>query len=607
MTRPWLIASLLIGGLAVIAGVSQLASFDLFWHLKIGQIAVEQHTSLPRDIFSIHFEGQPWLYKDLGADLLLYLGYHTFGPAWLALLKTMAAAAIGVALVVLGRSVKASPTVVLLGVALALGVVASRLVARPLLFSLIGFPLMLTALHRVRERGSSTEVKTLIRVWLVPVLLQWAWVCLHRAAMLGYVLMATVCLEQVVGYLVRRRPSMRLWFPLQTSKQGIAVGCSALVSAVALGFVNPSGGHFFATSINVAASEMLRRYVSEWAVLTPAEILLEFPLVALLFGLAVIALVGQVLPAARRAAGRSTVGFAQAGLLVLFAVLSLTDGVRWFVYLSIQAAVILVQTSPIWTVALPAGVLRRRPRGLLLLIAVVGALLIFTFKHRPWGWAEQPDRFPAGAVAFARQHGLGRAVINGFHLGGYLIWSLGPQTKVLIDGRTDTVYPPSFTEAVIRSQTDPAFFARRFSGAADWVVASNIPGELSHAFLSEDPEWMLVYWSEPAVIYVKRRAYPSLVAERFQWIDPARIDFSVAQVVQHYSTDPAILKHLRHELSRMYRASPKSLRANTALAVYCHLRGPKFWPERDQLLSFLQLHYGHHPAVAELTRRFTGS
>src|SRR5258708_17427209 len=52
------------------------------------------------------------------------------------------------------------------------------------------------------------------------------------------------------------------------------------------------------------------------------------------------------------------------------------------------------------------------------------------------GWWHSAEwRFPAGAATFLQQHHVSGRLFNIYGAGGYLIWRLWPQEKVMIDGR----------------------------------------------------------------------------------------------------------------------------------------------------------------------------
>jgi hypothetical protein len=177
---------------------------------------------------------------------------------------------------------------------------------------------------------------------------------------------------------------------------------------------------------------------------------------------------------------------------------------------------------------------------------------------------------------------------------------------VLVDGRNDTVYPPAFVARCFRAEWDPVTFAamRREDGAT-WVVARNQPGDSSHLYLAADPEWAMVYWSEPAVVWVKRAAWPGLDAHAFRFVSPAAVDAAVFGAVTRSNGDVATLAAIEREVHRLVAASPTSVRANVAQVVFYHALGPGARPQRDAALARLQALAGDQPVVRELAERLS--
>ena len=74
---------------ALLAGTSAIGGWDIWWHLKTGELALERCSVLPFDEFSLTHQGDPWVYKDLGADIVFDLLYRLGGQWGLALFKLL--------------------------------------------------------------------------------------------------------------------------------------------------------------------------------------------------------------------------------------------------------------------------------------------------------------------------------------------------------------------------------------------------------------------------------------------------------------------------------------------------------------------------------------
>ena len=605
MRNSWITTVLFLGAYALVAGLGKTGGFDIWWHMKIGRSALETFSTLPRDIFSIYFTGKPWPYKDLISDIILYAGFGAFSFAWFAMLKTLTALCFPAALFLADGRKNAGPAALLVCGALAIAAIQYRIVERPLLFSLMLFPLMLAALRHARVLASSADANALTRSILPAVGLQWLWVCLHRGAMVGYFLFFVFLAEILCAFIFCRKGKNEFLFGPRPGTHGLIAAAAGFVASVVLGLLNPSTVHFFSSSFNVASSETLHKYISEWARLSPLEIMNNFPLVAIVSTLAFIAWIYRFIVSARRRNKNPSVTVFHAVCLGVFAWLGINEGVRWFPYLCFFSVFVIFLVINEFELALseskPAKTV---PLSGSLTAGVLMAVLVVSQNHDDFGPGKMENRYPEGAVEFARRHDLGKTVVNVLHMGGYLIWEMGPETKVLIDGRSDQIYPEDFMLMAIRARSDPStFHEMRKTDGADWVMASNDPSSGSHHFLFSDPGWMLVYWSDSAVIYARRDAYAHLDSYRIRLINPLSVDASVVNALTKNPGNTEVRKQLEKELQRMIEASPESLRANAGMVLYYHFLGPGYRQKRDLKMKHLLSLYPHHPSVKELAHR----
>jgi hypothetical protein len=533
---------------------------DLWWHLATGRAAWAGRTTLPVDLFSFSFAGAPWRYKDLVADVMLW-GLFAHGGFW-ALLALRLGCAAAMALGWRLLSKEALPLVVATGLALLLVPWADR----PNHLSLALFPTVLALLER-RRFG-----------WLV--LVSWLWIVLHRAALLGYVLVAARALDLAIARVCARRPRLSIVMGEPPSGRLVAIACVAACAAPLVGLVNPAGRAAFSSAVDVAGSEVLRVYIAEWKRLGLAALLNRNGLLALATAIAIVAR----LVVAVRTGRRARITAWHLGLVALFAFLA-TRSVRWLPYLDLSCALALL--------LLLDGV---RLRAATALASVTALTLAFVGRHgAPFALGEDTSLQPVGAVDFARAHGLVGPLMHSYEFGGYLLYR---GVRVLVDGRLDQVYPPALVGEFIRAERNPAVRARLPVGDATWAIGSNNEARWTHRDLFRDPAWAEVYWSDAASVYVKRAAHPELAGFAYAVIDPAAPELAAANAVR--SGDRARISGARNELRRMLAESPTSVRANRALAVWFHLLGRPI--ERDTVMRALP-----PDEARELQRRFTSS
>jgi hypothetical protein len=541
---------------------------DLWWHLATGRAALATRSTLPVDPFSFSFAGAPWRYKDLVADVGLWTLFAHGGFGALLALRLLCAAAIALGFRML--SARALPIVVALGASLLLIPWADR----PNLLSLALFPTVLALLER-RRFG-----------WLVLVL--WLWIVLHRAALLGFVLLGARALELAIAALVARRPRLSILAGEPPSRRTLVAALVAATLAPLVGLINPSGRAAFSSAVDVAGSDMLRMYIAEWKQLGPAALTNWSGALA---AVTTIAIVARLVVAVRRHE-RARVDGWHLSLVLLFAALAMRS-VRWLPYLDLSCALALL-------LLVDEARLRSLRAATALATATLLTLAFVARRGAPFALGEDRSLVPAGAVEFARAHGLDGPVLHSYEFGGYLLFH---GARVLVDGRLDQLYPPAFVATCIQAERDPSLLARLPLDGVDWAVGSNGDTRFTHRYLYRDPAWAEVYWSDAASVYVRRDRHPELAPLAFRAIDPAAPEQSAADAVR--SGDPARLAAARDELSRMVAASPTSVRANGALAIYFHLLGRT--AERDTVMKLLHAVAPAHPAVRALDRRFTSA
>jgi hypothetical protein len=113
--------------------------------------------------------------------------------------------------------------------------------------------------------------------------------------------------------------------------------------------------------------------------------------------------------------------------------------------------------------------------------------------------------YPVAAVDYLRQHPHPKGMFNDYFYGGYLIWQLGPQHKVFIDGRGD-LYEYS---GVFQDYVDISHLKRNaLSLLNKYGIQSCLTdrkGPLA-TLLAASPDWKQDYADDLSVIFVRSRA-----------------------------------------------------------------------------------------------------
>lgn len=230
--EPWRRALLVsLPALAFLLGCSPMADFDVWWHLRTGQLILETG-AVPRiDLFAYANADRPWidvhwLYQ-VGAALLYKLG----GVSALVLLKAAAGAGI-VGLSMLSRRPDHRAWPLALAWLPGVLMLSGRLSERPELVSLALVATYLVVLSRAPQASRW--------LWLLPAL-QTLWVNCHGFFVMGPLLLLAYATEWGVDRL--RAPAVEVERPPPKTFAGVA-------AATLLGcFVNPYGAKAIALSI----------------------------------------------------------------------------------------------------------------------------------------------------------------------------------------------------------------------------------------------------------------------------------------------------------------------------------------------------------------------
>jgi len=109
---------------------------------------------------------------------------------------------------------------------------------------------------------------------------------------------------------------------------------------------------------------------------------------------------------------------------------------------------------------------------------------------------------PVGAVAFMQQHDLNGNILSELNWGQYLLWHLGPRSKVFIDGRTHLVYSPKILHDYLEFQSglvSADAIARQYP--IDFILIA--PSAAPFKMLAASPHWKLIYRDRVSVLFAR--------------------------------------------------------------------------------------------------------
>ena len=385
-----------MGGIVAIASAFlPVGDPDAFWHLALGREALASGPP--------HIEAYSWTAANTPVQsdqwlgqLVLALGYESFGWKGVAMVRALAGGATIALTAFVALGERARPLVAILATLPALLLLRGVWTERPQLLALVAFAAAVVLL-RAALRGQARALWTCVPLFLV-------WANVHGSYALGLAMLAPVALW------LRRRDAL------------LALAASAIAT-----LLTPAGPG----ALTAPAEHFLRppRYIQEWAVpelITPAGLVLAVTLAAVL----VTALHG-------RAGGR------EALILVPVAFVALTAA-RHAAFLGIAAAPFLAAHGPgaLRGIAENVGIrqLAFGPAGTSRIVTPVSvAIAVLSIAGTAIVAPTQPDlrAYPVAALPALRA---GPGLLNEYDWGGFLIW-YAPATKVFIDGRLSPYVP----------------------------------------------------------------------------------------------------------------------------------------------------------------------
>jgi len=235
--------------LAFAVSFTALDDFDVFWHLKCGELFIKKFAIFHEDIFSYTVAGAPWVDGYLPAQALLYMGWLLGGPAGVvALGSLLSAGSYGLALLISRRGSREG-----FGAALAASIPAvylafNALVPRPALLSPTFALVTLWLLEDHRLRGGRRIY------WLLPLTTLWA--NCHPGFVTGPVITAIYITGQVLG----DRPVDQPDGP-EPHRARLDL---LLIGQVIATLVNPYGPLIYLYAVQVPAFSEMNKSIVEW-------------------------------------------------------------------------------------------------------------------------------------------------------------------------------------------------------------------------------------------------------------------------------------------------------------------------------------------------------
>jgi hypothetical protein len=460
----------------------RLGDGDFWFHLKTGELVVQNHFIPRTEPFSFTHFGRPWVAHGWLSGVVFYLLYSAGGFNVLILSFGLL---VTFAFWILFRRIEAHPVIAGAAVFLCFLTVLTNVGARPRVFTLLLSIVFLWILNRYTENGNGKAIW-----WLVPLMVVWA--NLHGGFLIGFALIGITIVGEVLDGLYNDGKLGPRWPKIRTLTL-VLVGC------LLAGLLNPYGTRLYTFPLQVVSSKVFSQIVIDWMAPNFQEKELR-PFLALLF----LTITSLVL-APKRARPSELILL----LATLYASLTAQRNILIF---SIVATPLLAKYLQSWldSTALGKRIIKApatdvsRGAPVLIILALL-PLIVLAIKLKQTVFVptrEQITDVPVQAVEYLKQNQITGNTFTEVNIwGGYLIWAL-PSNPVYIDGRD--VYPDTFVKE----------FVDMVNGIADWRVPFNRygvkvaivrPGLILARELSESVEWQQVFQDQTTIVFVRKQ------------------------------------------------------------------------------------------------------
>jgi tetratricopeptide (TPR) repeat protein len=477
-------------------------SFDIWWHLRTGQLIVEQLRIPTADPFSYTATDHPWVTHEWLSEVIFYGLFRLGGGDLLVIFKACAAALavfLGAAAALVGGSARQRWPALALGVLLAAPLISTRAFVRPHLLTAVMLGATLLLLRLTTVSGHSPWP------WLlVPLFVLWA--NIHSGFILGILLVILYWTGELfsatnTSAMSSRRSLWRSRGPL-------------LLLVLLATLINPHHIRAFLYPLKLIFRPEVRGSIAELQSVFQPVFQGALFRKALVF---VVALLATLVVTERR---RLDWSLLLPCLIFLVLALRSVRGLTEFAVL-VPAAVGLhgralgkrsstAMATSVAVIILAAGVAAG---------ALSRGIPMGPEETRRVGLGFNPVNRPTGAVRFLQQTSPRGRIFNVMAFGGYLIYQLWPERQVYVDGRLD-VYPPEFLDRYRKMMDtgdgwqEQVFQYDITTALVDYGEDPTARGDL-RARLRQDPEWVCVFFGDNALIYIRKGSGNDHILDRY--------------------------------------------------------------------------------------------
>lgn len=463
---------ILIFSILFLFTIFKIGDFDIWFHMKAGQIITETDRFIYKDIFTYTAGGREWIYHEWLFGVLVYNIYNALGANGIIIGKAIVLTLTFLLLYKCMRIRGVNSFIASFVLFLAVLAARFRLTERPHTFKYLFVAAFIYLLDIYRLRGKNY-------LYLLP-FIQILWVNIHGSFILGPSLIGIYLLSAIL--------------PLgKKALKNIFMLITILIMTSLATLINPYGLKIISFSLKFSEQPVLS-VINEWRPTRLAEFYGTFGLIFI----------------------TGAISFMM--VIMVFKRFNIGDVLLYciFSYLSIKAirftALFSLATAPIMAgnlqqIAANINFTPLKKRFLLIIFLFTTVLLsILEVKRYPeliFDFGIK-NTYPQEAVEFIKQNNLSGNMYNFSAFGGYLIWNLYPDRRVFIDGRPE-IYEKDFQQAFIVSPSIVNWNKAVSVYDINYAIVAYVESKVDRigGWIANDPNWVLIYWDNKSRIYIK--------------------------------------------------------------------------------------------------------
>jgi hypothetical protein len=518
---------------------------DSWFHMAFGRYVLNHHALPPGDIFSFTGFGNEWISTGWAPSLLMHLLFTYFrsnGLVWLVFAVVLPAVFLPYFVSVRYYGARGSAGLTSLAL---IAATYLRFSPRPEIFSLLCIcceSLLLVSAERAARRQEPTVARG---IYLLPLLMA-VWANLHGGFVIGFLPLGAFGLQRARDLLRRRTRADKI----------IVLVCA--VSAVSW-LANPYTYQILKLVFDVVHVETLHGHLYEYMSLFKGGSA-QLPFATLAGTILVTALCGIAMYRDRK-----SVALWQAGVAAAFVLLELHErrhlGMASFTLVALSAPHLHTLDSPSRNPRLAWPVASLLLAALILYLKYSGALGVGPKLLRT---GRDSNLLPKTAVEYMQENRPPANMFNTYGPGGYLLYFLGPQTKVFIDGRF-FVYDEKIWTDFLAAQDGTLTIEElcsRYDIKSFFIYIKDglsKPNHLANRLTARD-DFKLIYFGDVYALFVRDlpETEEYLRSREFHYITPFLPERSMAAIL-----DPHTRKLAMDELKRAEDISQNSAVVST--------------------------------------------